>query len=225
MTRFELYEGRRLERLIGISDAITAVAITLLAVPLIGIGLPGPGEPFDDYLWLKAGPIVAFAFTFLVVFGQWRVHNRMLSDLVGYDSAVFWINAAWLASIAFLPWPSALIGQAWESGQVTGSTEGAVALFYWISLAFVVVMATAMRAYVLRHPGLVDPERWPIWAASRRAVRVRSGILIVGFIACGVAWYFSVIAGVVCMIATLIVLIGASRAARSRMSTEGAPRG
>lgn len=29
MTRFEMFEGRRLERLIGISDAVTAVAITL----------------------------------------------------------------------------------------------------------------------------------------------------------------------------------------------------
>lgn len=225
MTRFEMYEGRRLERLIGISDAITAVAITLLAVPLIGIGLPDQGEAFDDYLWLKLGPITAFAFTFFVVFGQWRVHNRMLSDLVGYDSAVFWINAAWLASIAFLPWPSALIGQAWESRQITGSTEGAIALFYWLSLAFVVVMATAMRAYVLRHPDLVDPGRWPTWAASRRAVRVRSGILIVGFIACGIGWYYSIVWGVACFTAMFAVLIVASRRTRPRPVSESAPPG
>lgn len=226
MTRFEMYEGRRLERLIGISDAVTAVAITLLAVPLIGIGLPDQGEAFDDYLWLKIGPIAAFAFTFFVVFGQWRVHNRMLSDLVGYDSAVFWINAAWLATIAFLPWPSALVGQAWESGQVTGADAGGpVALFYWVSLALVVVMATAMRGYVLRHPDLVDPRHWPLWDSTRWAVRVRSGILIAGFIACGIAWYFSIIGGVVCMVVTLAVLIVASRKSRPRSSAEGAPAG
>lgn len=223
MSRFEVFEGRRLERLISISDGITAVAITLLAVPLIGLALPAAGETFGDYLWLKSGPMVAFAFTFFLVFGQWRVHNRLLSDLIGYDSAVFWINAGWLASIAFLPWPSALVGQAWESGQILDAgAAGPIALMYWLSLALVVIMATVMRRYVLRHPELVDPRHWPAWDAARTAVRVKSAVLIVGFIACGIGWYVSIIAGVACMIATLVILVLLSRRAHDASAAKGA---
>ena len=222
MSPLRIYDGRRLERLIGISDGVTAVAITLLAVPLIGLGLPGPGESFDHYLAMKAGPIVAFVFTFLVVFGQWRVHNRMLSDLVAYDTVVFWINAAWLASIAFLPWPSALVGQAWESGQVTDAGAGGpVALFYWVSLAIVIVMATVMRAYVLRRPALVDPRHWPEWDASRAAVRWRSAVLILGFLACGIGGYFSIVAGVACFVLTMVIMVVLGRWERARGSDSG----
>ena len=222
MAALRTYDGRRLERLIGISDAITAVAITLLAVPLIGLGLPEQGEPFDDYLAMKAGPIVAFVFTFLIVFGQWRVHNRMLSDLVAYDTVVFWINAAWLASIAFLPWPSALAGEAWESGRVTATGAGGpVALFYWVSLAIVIAMATAMRAYVLRHPHLVDPRHWADWDSSRAAVRLRSAVLIIGFLACGIGWYFSMLAGLTCLVLTFVSMMVLGRLERGHEARSG----
>jgi uncharacterized membrane protein len=201
------YSGKRLDRLVNISDAITAVAITLLAVPLIGLMAPQPDETFTSYLWSRAGSIIAFAFTFAIVFGQWRVHNRILSDLVAYDGVVFWINVAWLAGIAFLPWPSNLVGMAWESGDVlTTGAGGPIATFYWFSLAFVIAMATIMRTYVMRHPGLVDPQHWPTWQAARRTWSRRSLILLLGFIACGILWYFSALAGVACLVVVVILL-------------------
>ena len=222
MSPLERYDGRRLDRLINISDGITAVAITLLAVPLIGLALPQPGESFGAYLWHQAGPVIAFLFTFAIVFGQWRIHNRILSDLVGYDSAVFWINAAWLASIAFLPWPSALVGQDWESGRVLASGSGGpIALFYWLSLAVVVLMATAMRTYVLRHPDLVDPRHWQAWEAARKSWHWRSIILILGFTACGIAWFLSTIAGVICIIA-VVVALGLVKARSRPQRSDGA---
>jgi uncharacterized membrane protein len=208
MSSREIYGGRRLERLINISDGVTAVALTLLAVPLIGLGLPQAGEDFGTYLAQHAGSVLSFALTFAIVFGQWRVHNRILSDLVGYDSFVFWINAAWLASIAFLPWPSALVGEDWESGRVLESGSGGpVALFYWLSMAWAVLMATAMRVYLMRHPTLVDPEHWPSWEAHRVAWRRRSAILVGGFVVSAVAWYFSVVAGVTCLVVIVAALI------------------
>ena len=55
MAALRTYDGRRLERLIGISDAITAVAITLLAVPLISLGLPEQGAEISrGRCWLEA---------------------------------------------------------------------------------------------------------------------------------------------------------------------------
>ena len=221
MTSGQVYDGRRLDRLINISDAITAVAITLLAVPLIGLGLPQPGEDFPSYLWKHAGAIVAFLFTFAIVFGQWRVHNRILSDLIGYDSVVFWINAAWLASVAFLPWPSALVGEDWESGRVleTGG-GGPIALFYWLSLAWVILMATAMRTYVLRHPALVDPQHRSSWEAGRRSWQRRSIVLIAGFVACGIAWYLSILAGALCVVAVFGLLIAVARQGSSHAADQ-----
>lgn len=204
----EFYDGRRLERLVNISDGVTAVALTLLAVPLIGLGLPQPGEDFMTYLGRHAGSVIAFVFTFAIVFGQWRIHNRILSDLVGYDSFVFWINAAWLASIALLPWPSALVGEDWESGRVLESGSGGpIALFYWLAMAWAVLMATVMRAYVMRHPSLVDPQHWPTWVAHRVGWERRSAILIAGFVASGVAWYFSAVMGAICLALVTVSLV------------------
>ena len=214
MKPLETYSGKRLDRLINISDAVTAVAITLLAVPLIGLMAPQPDETFASYLLARSGSIVAFAFTFALVFGQWRAHNRILSDLVAYNSAVFWINVAWLAGIAFLPWPSSLVGMAWESSDaLTVGVGGPIGTFYWFSLAFVIAMATMMRTYVMRHPELVDPAQWPTWQASRRTWRRRSMILLVGFITCGILWYFSALAGRAFLIVIVVALIVNSRRA------------
>ena len=159
--------SRSVDRLIGFSDGVVAVAITLLALPLVDLR-PQPGESVWTMISSDIGPMVAFVFTFAVVAIMWSAHNRVLNGIRDYDGVVFWLNTAWLASIVLLPWFSALYG---ESQMIGAGPEwpGAGAL-YWGAMAAVSLLAGALTWYLHRHPALLAEDARGL-PARRTALR------------------------------------------------------
>jgi len=105
--------GRELDRLVFFSDAVFAIAITILIldirVPDIPSGLVSrelPGQVVE--LWPK---YVSYVISFLVLAVYWQAHHRVFRPIKRYDGALLWLNFFFLMAVAFLPFPTSLIGE------------------------------------------------------------------------------------------------------------------
>jgi uncharacterized membrane protein len=138
-------EGRQLgfERLLFFSDAVFAIAITLL---VLDIRLPEHG-PFD--LAPLIPKIIGFGVSFYVIGRYWAAHHHLFEGVQGYDGALITANLWFLASIAFLPFPTIVVIQS--------PPDPAPVTFYALSLAFtglaMVVLTLFARRTALLRPG------------------------------------------------------------------------
>lgn len=102
-----------LERLVFFSDAVFAIAITLLALE---IRLPTlPAELSDAQLasalfaiWPK---YLSYIVSFLVIGLYWMIHHRTFRDITRYDQRLLWLNLLLLMAVAFIPFPTAILGE------------------------------------------------------------------------------------------------------------------
>ena len=181
----KISRGRALERLINFTDAIVAVAITLLVLSIVDIR----GSDTDQTVWqVIAGNrsvIITFAFTFLVVAMMWRVHTRVLSRLVAYDSVLFWLNLIWLFGIVVLPWTSTLFGEGiagnvrqWSGGQGLGGAG----LLYWGTLAVISGVTGLMNRHLRNHPELVEQPDDVLYDGRLRGILYTSIFAAIGII-------------------------------------------
>jgi len=108
-------DGPGVERTITLTDAVVAIAMTLLILPLV--------EVVNDVdltdlatLWAENGELLqSFVISFLVIYAFWTAHGTLYHRLlVAGQPTVRWlgpINMCWLLVIAFLPFPTAMIGR------------------------------------------------------------------------------------------------------------------
>lgn len=165
-----LETGRSFDRLVNFTDAVVAIAITVLVLPLTEIVRPADGQTVWGLIGEHSGQVSAFFFTFFVVALMWGVHNRVVNQMVGYDAVIFWLNIAWVAAIAFLPWPAGLYGSATGIAAsdpiewVGGEGLGGIGLLYWGNLAVISVLGSAMGHHARLHPEVLEPETAAEWA-------------------------------------------------------------
>jgi uncharacterized membrane protein len=102
-------------RVAGFSDAIFAIAMTLLVLQIDVSGLPetsgGSAREMLDALGDALPEIVSFAVSFYVIGRYWLAHHWFYSRLQRLDRRLLSQNLAYLGFIAFLPFPTALIGE------------------------------------------------------------------------------------------------------------------
>lgn len=176
--------GRSVDRLINFSDAVVAVAVTLLALPLVDIMGPQGDETLFTVLSLHAGEIGAFLFTFYVVALMWLVHNRILNSITNYDGRLFWLNATWLVGIVLLPWISSMYGEdAWD--------YPSVGLAYWVLLAIISLLSSAMSFHLRHHPGMLADDAPRYSPEQSRRLAWRGPILGAYFLVIGLFWLVS----------------------------------
>jgi uncharacterized membrane protein len=120
-------EELEFERVAFFSDAVFAIAMTLLVV---GIGIPQVRDSkIGDALSDKTTEIFSFFLSFLVIGLYWLAHHRFFSKLAAVDVRFMKINLVYLAAIAFMPFPTALVGNY-------GDGEAVVIVLYAITLGF-----------------------------------------------------------------------------------------
>jgi uncharacterized membrane protein len=136
-------EGRQLafERLVFFSDAVFAIAITLL---VLDIRLPEHAA-FD--LEPLIPKFIGFGVSFYVIGRYWVAHHHLFEGIDGYDRLLVTANLWFLASIAFMPFPTIVVIQS--------PPDPAPVTFYALSLAFtgltmVALTLCARRAKLLR---------------------------------------------------------------------------
>jgi uncharacterized membrane protein len=124
------------ERFAFFSDAVYAIALTLLvvgiAVPTVG-DVRDAGEMWDTLLDLKH-EFISFFVGFAVIGRYWLAHHRFVAVLSAIDAQLMTVNLVYLAFIAFLPFPTALVGR-YEQNLVSFG-------FYALTLAVVSFLET-----------------------------------------------------------------------------------
>lgn len=157
----EYESGLGLERLIFFSDAVFAIAITLL---VLNIKLPdslttadGAKSVTNDQLEQAVANLyryfLGYGIGFLVLGAYWVVHHHTFQYIKRYDARLLWINIIFLMFVAFLPFPTSLIGQFGD--------EPFAVCFYAISVAVTGFLSSALWIYATYHHQLVDPTLEP----------------------------------------------------------------
>ncbi|TMD60506.1 MAG: DUF1211 domain-containing protein [Chloroflexi bacterium] len=137
-----------LERLVFFSDAVFAIAITLLVIDL---RLPDLGDHVSNQqLSAALGALVprifAYALSFWVIGLYWLAHWRRYQYIERVDETLIALNLLLLGLVAFMPFPTALIGEF-------GDRPGIVVLY----------------AGILSAAGAVGPVTW-LYALRRGLV-------------------------------------------------------
>lgn len=108
--------SRELDRMIALSDGVFAFAMTLL---VINVEIPDLTETqarrvlIDQIgdLWPQ---ILSYVIGFLVIGLLWSWHRRIYARVQVFDSALARLNILLLMMVAFLPFPTGILGQYGE---------------------------------------------------------------------------------------------------------------
>ena len=105
------------ERLLGFSDAVFAIAMTFLALDLGAIpddvGDPG-GPTTAQFLAENIPDYVVYFGTFLMVAYLWWRHHLMFRYIKRSSTLLVWLNTLMLALVAMLPYPAAVLSEAYH---------------------------------------------------------------------------------------------------------------
>jgi uncharacterized membrane protein len=157
-----LYEreshGLEFERIALFSDAVFAIAMTLLVVEL---HLPKlEGDPYSAGAMLRAlsevqWEIVSIFIGFLLIGRYWITHHGFIAGLRAVDPFLLRVNVAYLAVVAFLPFPIEVVGAHEEN--VVSALLFAVCLIL-VSLFELVMYQHAVRKNLTRRE--LTPEEY-----------------------------------------------------------------
>ena len=187
-------------RVLAFSDGMFAIAMTLLVV---GIAVPTLSDPdsvgeLADDLNETGAQVISFFISFAVIGRYWVAHHQMFSLLRAFDRGMIGINLLYLAFVAFLPFPTALLGTYFDNPL-------AVAIY-----AFVVALISGFEVLLLRHAhrhGLLQapmPESVYRWGRTLSLTPV--GLFLISI---PIAFASSILAVAVWVLNAPIGLVGA----------------
>jgi uncharacterized membrane protein len=109
----ELEPDRDRDRIVNLSDGIFAIAITLLVldirVPDIPEGMVASELPAALLsLWPK---YLSYFLSFVAIAVFWSVHHSIFRPIRSYDRVLLYLNFLFLMLVAFLPFPTSLLGE------------------------------------------------------------------------------------------------------------------
>jgi uncharacterized membrane protein len=148
------------------SDAVFAIALTLLVV---GIGVPKVVNAADlvDELGELQSEVISFFVSFTVIGFYWKGQHATFALLKAVDGGYITLNLVYLALIAFLPFPTALVG-AYEEEPVT-------VVIYAVTLSAASAMEFVMFLWTVRRDLMIEP----LTRAGVRFVAVAQAIPVV----------------------------------------------
>ncbi len=173
----------RLHRLLFLADGVYAIAVTLLAVELV---LPETaaehhGRELLGSLLESWPKVLAFLTSFLFIANFWVGHNMLFYQVKRFDGGLMWLALVQLLCIAFLPFPTSVVGE-YVSDPVAQQ-------FYLGALLVTGLLMWALWWYMSSGHRLVDPDLSP--QVIRRHHIISSGvpasvIVMMGLVALGV---------------------------------------
>lgn len=162
------------------SDAVIAIVITLLVLDLRppeaepGGLLPALLEEWPTYLAYAA------SYTYLAVI--WLNHKAAFTRIREMDIGLQWANLGILATLALVPWPTAVIAETARTGNI--DDERVAVGLYAIVGALLCLSWLVFFSYLARHPDLTHDEVDDAYFARERP---RAVIGVVLYLAAGVA--------------------------------------
>jgi TMEM175 potassium channel family protein len=145
-------------RVLAFSDGLFAIAMTLLVV---GIEVPDMRNPSEGELWDAIADLqpayISFFISFVVIGRYWIAHHQFVRQLDKLDYGLIWLNTIYLAFVAFLPFPTALLGNYFENPVSVVAYAISVAL---VSGMEVVLLVHAHRRRLFERRLPEDVFRW-----------------------------------------------------------------
>jgi uncharacterized membrane protein len=142
-------------RVLTFNDGLYAIAMTLLIVSIAVPTISDANSVGDlaDALNDLAPNFISFFISFAVIGRYWMAHHQFVSLLRAMDQPFIFLNLVYLAFIAFLPFPTALLGEYFENPLSVAIYATNVGI---VSAMEVVLFRRAYRADLLRQP--LTPE-------------------------------------------------------------------
>jgi uncharacterized membrane protein len=155
-------------RTLSFTDGLFAIAITLLVIDLAVPVLHHDSSIHElaDRLNDEKEKFISFFISFAVIGRYWIAHHTFFSQLARMDRPLIALNLLYLAFIAFLPFPTALLGEYFSNPLSIVIYAVTVAI---ISGMEVVLFSRAQNHGLLEKklPSDVDPGRLRLDAAGR----------------------------------------------------------
>ncbi len=180
-------------RVLAFSDGMFAIAMTLLVV---GIGVPdlrdggSVGELWDDFGDLYP-EVISFFISFAVIGRYWVAHHRFFARVEALNYRLVWQNLIYLGFVAFLPFPTALLGNYFHNPLAVATYAVIVAI---ISGLEVVLFRRAHDDGLLAGEMPAEVYRWGITASTLPVLFLFASVPI-AFVSTGLAvatWFVSV---------------------------------
>jgi uncharacterized membrane protein len=147
--------GRDRDRIVNLSDGVFAIAITLLVLDIRVPDIPEnlvnselPGELLS--LWPK---YLSYFLSFVGISTFWTIHHSIFRPIREYDRTLLYLNFLFLMLVAFVPFPTSLLGEY-------GNHQLPVAI-YAATLAVGRLLLTAIHWYSTRDDRLLDEAQDP----------------------------------------------------------------
>ncbi len=157
-------------RLANFTDAVYAIAMTLLVLE-VRITPILRDQDAPSVMWSRLGDLVpelvAFGVAFILLGRYWMAHHAFFASLRAFDRHLMGLNLVYLAFVAVLPFPSALVGE--YEGNPMSVIVFAVVLAA-ISGLETVMFAYAHRSGLLRSALAGDSFRWWVMASLQPVV-------------------------------------------------------
>lgn len=148
-------------RVLAFSDGLFAIAMTLLVVSITVPALHTTGDETELARALNdlSPSFISFGISFFVIGRYWLAHHQFFSMLTAVDSHLVKVNLVYLAFIAFLPFPTDLLGTYFDNAVSVATYAVTVAA---VSGLEVVMFRHARQARLLRGALPDEVYRWGI---------------------------------------------------------------
>lgn len=148
-------------RVIAFSDGIFAIAMTLLVVEVAVPTLQDADSirELADQLNEMSEQIISFFISFAVIGRYWLAHHSFVADLARIDSGLIFRNLVYLALIAFVPFPTALLGDYFYNPLAVSLYAVVIAI---VSGLEVVMFRHAYHRGLLRKKPSAESYRWDL---------------------------------------------------------------
>ena len=156
-------DAMALERIVFSSDAVFAIAITLLVLEITVPTAGASSRELAHELGRLGSKVFSFAFSFWVIGRFWTGHHATFQYVRRWDPVMLWLNLLLLACIAFLPFPTAVLGNH--------ITVPLAAQLYAVSVMATGFASALLWWYAARNGRLVDEHLDP---RLRRSIQLRT---------------------------------------------------
>ncbi|WP_144872479.1 TMEM175 family protein [Microbacterium sp. 1.5R] len=141
-------------RAVGFSDAIIAIVITLLVLDL----RPPDAEPGEllPALLDEWPTYLAYAGSYVYLAVIWLNHKAAFLRIREMDRGLQWANLGLLATLALVPWPTAVIAETARTGNL--SDERVAVALYALVGALLCASWLVFFHYLAQHPELTRAD-------------------------------------------------------------------
>jgi uncharacterized membrane protein len=142
-------EAYRFGRILAISDGVFAFSLTLLVVDLV-IPTATSNSALASQLRAQLPSLLSYLISFAVVALTWNGHHETFRYIRHADGWLIVLNFALLLLVAFLPFPTAVLGR--------NQDEPLAAVIYAVTLTLLNLGAATIWWYATRGHRLVDRD-------------------------------------------------------------------